>query len=97
MHHEMLTQHALLPSRQYKSRHTESAFRDACHTSSGPCPLVVFRSYLGSCPIVPMGGPANGASLLWSPSSRVLAIMHVYRWAFVHSYHAVFARLIQAS
>ena len=35
MRHEMLTQRALfLPSRQYKKGHAESAFRDACRTSS---------------------------------------------------------------
>ena len=27
-----------LPSRQYKKGHAESAFRDACRTSSGPTP-----------------------------------------------------------
>ena len=38
MHHEMLTQHALFchrAMRQYKKGHTESAFHDACRTSSG--------------------------------------------------------------
>ena len=36
MRHEMLTQRALfLPSCQYKTGHAESAFHDACRTSSG--------------------------------------------------------------
>ena len=40
MRHEMLT--PFLPSRQYKTGHAESAFRDACCTSSGPMDLIAF-------------------------------------------------------
>ena len=35
MRHEMLTQRALFCHREYKKGHADSAFRDACHTSSG--------------------------------------------------------------